>query len=164
MAWLSNFFRKSKKKDTSVSEEARQRSLEIRQMNAEMRRMEHEKKVLELQLDLEERRADLEDLQNDLYEDDEKEDESIEGLLLKTLLPVLQQKINPVVTNTNTSNSNNINMTDEEIITILDKIPKTVKKHLMSLEMALFEKIVLSHYPNLSRTSIVRAHELLHQK
>lgn len=151
-----------KRNVNNTSDESRQHSLEIRQMNAELRKIEHQRKILEQKMQLEEAKQELLDMQEEFYGEDEEEEQpkqDIDTLLFNTLAPLLTG-VMPTTSKPNVD-IQKINFTDEEIKEILNKFPKTVVKQIKTLNMDLFEKLVYSNNPNISRDSVIRAHALI---
>jgi predicted RNase H-like nuclease (RuvC/YqgF family) len=147
-----------------LDDEARQQSLTVRKQNAELKQIEFETKKLDLERMRLEKQYDIERLKFELYGDDEEED-GLESELMKILQPMLMQKFGigavPVQNTPETPKTEEKDLSDHEIMQLLDKLPKPAKKAVRTLSEEDAVRLGKDKFPMLSEKTLKRAWYLL---
>lgn len=104
---------------------------------------------------------DIEDIEQDLYGDDEPQDTEKAGSLEEMAMALLAPQLQKGLPNTSGTPPDLVNLSDEELIQLKDKIPKEHLKAISKLPKGLKIHQIRGAFPDLDEATVLRAAELV---
>lgn len=151
----------SPKTGYALSNADREAALQVREANLNLRRQQAEIESLKLERQRIMQEAELERLKDELYgdEEDEQEDSGLEQMLVPILMAVLNKHPAdiPMAQGIPAQAVQNVNLTDEEIRSVIKQFPKAQVKMAKALSDDVLRKGIIAHVPNINPESVERA-------
>jgi len=162
---LKHLFRKiwHGKRGFNINDETREISLQSRRRNSELKDLKHQIETMRVQREFEQEKADLEDLQDELYPEEEQTEETADQKILNLIMNLVQKQ--PSISSLFSKNVNNeptlepqnlINFTNEEILCIIEEIPKKQIKQAKKLDDETLRQLVKARIPMINQDSVER--------
>lgn len=158
MVW--NLFKK-KYNGRTFTDEDRDKAQEIRAKKAEIRALQQEQQLLKETLRLQRIQMQIDELRHS--NSDNGNDDNMEMMLLQTLLPLLSQKKLSLLPNeqANTPVQEGLSLTHEEILSVVEQIPKKQLKAYSKLPPPVIIKWLQGNYPQLTQDTQQRVIEVI---
>jgi len=162
---LKHLFRKiwHGKRGFNINDETREISLLSRRRNSELKDLKHQIETMRVQREFEQEKADLEDLKDELYPEEEATEETADQKILNLIMNLIQKQ--PSISSLFSKNVNNeptlepqnqVNFTNEQILSIIEKIPKKHFKQVKKLDDETLRKLIKSQVPTINQDSVER--------